>query len=138
MTAHSSHARHANCGASLARIDRETREAAVERVFREAGCGLTDRSVASALGFGEDINSVRPSITSLLDPGVLLETMTVICPTTRHRVRLCVWVEPSARVPRRRMTLIARARSRARKALAALDGGDIAEVRRRLDSILEL
>lgn len=47
----------------------------------------TDRQVAYGMGFGENLNAVRPRITELIDAGHLMEVGDVICPVTKKRVR---------------------------------------------------
>ena len=48
----------------------------------------TDRQVAREMGFGQNLNAVRPRITELICDGLLMEVCSVICPTTKKRVRL--------------------------------------------------
>lgn len=47
----------------------------------------TDREVAYGMGYGENLNAVRPRITELLDAGRLIEVGDVKCPVTGKTVR---------------------------------------------------
>lgn len=47
----------------------------------------TDREVAYGMGFGENLNAVRPRITELIERGSLLEVCNVKCPVTGKTVR---------------------------------------------------
>lgn len=47
----------------------------------------TDREVAYGMGFGENLNAVRPRITELIDANKLMEVGDIICPVTRIKVR---------------------------------------------------
>jgi hypothetical protein len=47
----------------------------------------TDRQVAYGMGFGENLNAVRPRITELIDLHLLMEVGDVVCPVTRKSVR---------------------------------------------------
>jgi predicted HTH transcriptional regulator len=47
----------------------------------------TDREIAYGMGFGENLNAVRPRITELIDAGLLMEVGDVRCPVTSKRVR---------------------------------------------------
>lgn len=47
----------------------------------------TDREVAYGMGFGENLNAVRPRITELIDSHKLMEVGDVKCPVTGKRVR---------------------------------------------------
>lgn len=48
----------------------------------------TDREVARALGFGENLNAVRPRITELIDANKLMEVCDRKCPVTGKSVRV--------------------------------------------------
>jgi hypothetical protein len=48
----------------------------------------TDRQVAYGMGFGENLNAVRPRITELIDAGLLRETHNVRCHVTGKTVRV--------------------------------------------------
>lgn len=48
----------------------------------------TDRQVAYGMGFGENLNAVRPRITELVDAGELRETHNVRCHVTGKTVRV--------------------------------------------------
>lgn len=113
------------------------REAAVLAAYRASTRHLTDREVATALGFA-DLNAVRPTITLLLENGRLLETGRRRCGVTQRPVRTCTTpregVAPAA--PRRSKLTVAR--NRAKRAQAALEAGDHAAVRRHLERIVGL
>lgn len=47
----------------------------------------TDRQVAYGMGFGENLNAVRPRITELLEAARLMEVGNVRCPVTKKTVR---------------------------------------------------
>lgn len=47
----------------------------------------TDREIAYGMGFGENLNAVRPRITELIDAGKLTEVCSVRCPVTGKSVR---------------------------------------------------
>jgi hypothetical protein len=47
----------------------------------------TDREVAYGMGYGENLNAVRPRITELIELGKLMEVCNVTCPVTRKTVR---------------------------------------------------
>lgn len=47
----------------------------------------TDREVAYGMGFGENLNAVRPRITELIDANKLMEVCNVKCPVTQKTVR---------------------------------------------------
>jgi hypothetical protein len=67
--------------------DRLSRRArAVLSWIREQG-PRTDRQIAYGMGFGENLNAVRPRITELIDAALLMEVGDVICPITKKRVR---------------------------------------------------
>lgn len=47
----------------------------------------TDREVAYGMGYGENLNAVRPRITELIDASKLMEVCNVTCPVTKRAVR---------------------------------------------------
>lgn len=47
----------------------------------------TDREVAREMGFGENLNAVRPRLTELIDAHRLMEVGNVRCPVTGKTVR---------------------------------------------------
>jgi hypothetical protein len=47
----------------------------------------TDREIAYGMGFGENLNAVRPRITELIELAKLMEVCDVTCPITRKTVR---------------------------------------------------
>jgi hypothetical protein len=47
----------------------------------------TDRELAREMGFGENLNAVRPRITELLEDNVLMEVGELRCPVTKKTVR---------------------------------------------------
>jgi hypothetical protein len=48
----------------------------------------TDREIARGMGYGQDMNAVRPRITSLIDKNKLMEVCNRKCPVTNRRVRV--------------------------------------------------
>jgi hypothetical protein len=48
----------------------------------------SDRHISHELGFGNDLNCVRPRISELIDKGLLQEVGSKICKRTGKRVRL--------------------------------------------------
>ncbi len=48
----------------------------------------TDRQVAQGMGFGNDMNAVRPRISELIESGKLMEVTSRKCPDTRKTVRV--------------------------------------------------
>ncbi len=48
----------------------------------------TDRQTAYALGFGENLNAVRPRVTELISARRLAEVRSVLCAITGKRVRV--------------------------------------------------
>lgn len=58
----------------------------------------TDREVMRGMGF-QDMNSVRPRITELLEVGRLMEVGDVICSVTKKRVRRVDIVRPRGQLP---------------------------------------
>lgn len=59
----------------------------------------TDRQICSACGYS-DMNAVRPTITRLVEDGVLRETGSVKCPITNRTVRVVAIITPPTRTPR--------------------------------------
>lgn len=47
----------------------------------------TDREVAYGMGYGENLNAVRPRITELVEANKLMEVCNVRCPVTGKTVR---------------------------------------------------
>lgn len=47
----------------------------------------TDRQIAYGMGFGENLNAVRPRITELITVNKLMEVCNVSCPVTGKTVR---------------------------------------------------
>lgn len=48
----------------------------------------TDRQIAYGMGFGENLNAVRPRITELIEAGKLREATNIRCEVTGKRVRV--------------------------------------------------
>lgn len=48
----------------------------------------TDREIAYGMGYGENLNAVRPRITELIDAGKLMEVCSRRCDITRKTVRV--------------------------------------------------
>jgi hypothetical protein len=86
---HISHRMHEHSLWSHAAVDLSGRAAEVCAALRRRGEAMTDREVCTALG-SQDMNFARPSVTKLIDDGVLAEVGKVTCPTTGRRVRK-VW-----------------------------------------------
>jgi hypothetical protein len=57
------------------------------------GDALTAREIAIKMGFGEDLNKVRPRLTELLNAGKITETGTKVCPVTQRCVAVFKVVE---------------------------------------------
>lgn len=87
---HASHVMHAN---SIATYREEAPKlkgrAAAILAWIELHGPHTDREIAYGMGFGENLNAVRPRITELLElpHAKLMEVCTVRCPVTRKPVR---------------------------------------------------
>lgn len=47
----------------------------------------TDRQIARGMGFGNDLNAVRPRITECVRDGLLVEVTNIECPVTGKLVR---------------------------------------------------
>jgi hypothetical protein len=47
----------------------------------------TDRQIAQGMGFGNDLNAVRPRITECVRDGLLVEVTNIECPVTGKLVR---------------------------------------------------
>lgn len=81
---------------SLHSLDnRQNRQEMILVVYKQSAKPLTDRQVKTALGF-EDMNSVRPRITELIDayPPKLQEVGETQDPVTRKTVRLVTIAKP--------------------------------------------
>ena len=78
---------HPNSIKSWREMDIGDRMKQIAGAFEEHG-PMTDRQVKNKLGF-EDMNSVRPSICSLLDLDIIDECDRVKCPTSNRTVRVC-------------------------------------------------
>lgn len=78
---------HQNSIDSFHALDRETRRKIILGVYEKHGRPLTDRQVAEDLGFN-DLNSVRPRISEMIDDGVLVEVGKIKDFLTRVNVRL--------------------------------------------------
>ncbi len=88
MSAHLSHDMHRNSVAAY-RIEESklsTRAEAIMEWIRLHG-PRTDRELAREMGFGENLNAVRPRLTELIDANRLMEVGDVKCPVTGKRVR---------------------------------------------------
>ena len=73
------------------------RKALVFNWLRANGAA-TDRAVSYALGFGVDLNAVRPTITTLIQCGYLCQVDDVTDPLTGRRVRVVAAVAQNDRV----------------------------------------
>lgn len=62
------------------------REQLVYDWIREHG-PHTDREISYGMGYGENLNAVRPRITSLLEKTKLMEVGNVLCPVSKRTVR---------------------------------------------------
>ncbi len=78
---------HANSTASYWHFDKNTRRDAVLEAITGAGRPVTDRQICESLG-SADMNYARPTITRLVDDGVLRECGNIRCPVTGRTVRL--------------------------------------------------
>ena len=99
MEKHLTHTTHANSARSFSSLDHGTRLALVLSVYRLASGPLTDRAVASRLGF-QDLNAVRPRVVDAIDNGLLYETGSTVCPVTNRRVRTCALTSLAKPEPR--------------------------------------
>lgn len=88
--AHPSHRMHQHSYASHDAIDLGARERQVLAMLKAHGGPMTDRQVCAACG-AADLNYARPSVTRLIDAGVLQEVDNVTCETTGRTVRR-VWL----------------------------------------------
>lgn len=68
--------------------ERKVRKEAVLQVYRERMTNLSDRMVASIMGF-KDMNAVRPRITELVAAGDLIEVGKIRDELTKRPVRMC-------------------------------------------------
>lgn len=100
MSKHQSHNMHQNSRDAFSRFDMPQRERDVCKVYQQYGY-MTDREICTALG-SKDMNYARPSITHLLQVGMIEESMTgTVCKVTNQHVRTCMisenpmYVEPS-------------------------------------------
>lgn len=74
------------------------RAQAIYDLVRRAG-PRTDRQICAALGFGENLNAVRPRITELVERGALMEVgLGVKCPITGRTVRRVDIARPRGQV----------------------------------------
>lgn len=80
---------HRHSSAAFQSLDVAAREALILYAYRLAGRPMTDRDVATALGFN-DMNAVRPRCTDLIDRGLLREVGEIRCQVTGITVRVCV------------------------------------------------
>lgn len=88
MSGHATHRTHANSETVLRDIHAsEDRRKEVLRAYEELDAA-TDREIARHLGH-TDMNSVRPTITNLVNDGVLLEVGDRKCNVTHYTVRVC-------------------------------------------------
>lgn len=91
MSAHAQHRMHEH---SLATFREEepklSKRAAAIRAWVERHGPHTDREIAYGMGFGENLNAVRPRITEMLEaPGaVLMQVCSRRCPVTGKPVRV--------------------------------------------------
>lgn len=102
MSAHASHRIHANSVAAY-RVEEprlSARAAAILAWVAEHG-PHTDREIAYGMGFGENLNAVRPRVTEMLEPphARLMEVCSRRCPVTGKNVRVvdvrrARWTQP--------------------------------------------
>lgn len=64
------------------------REDLIVLAYKSVNEPLTDREVMEELGF-DDMNTVRPTITRLVQEGVLKIAQHTVCPVTGKTVRCC-------------------------------------------------
>jgi hypothetical protein len=86
---HPTHHIHANTRASWRQLDLADRARDILAVLDEVGEPMTDRDICGRLG-SPDMNYARPSITHMVQDGVLVEAGDVTCPVTGRTVRT-VW-----------------------------------------------
>ncbi|MBA3777429.1 MAG: hypothetical protein H0X11_13505 [Betaproteobacteria bacterium] len=89
MTAHASHAMHANSLSAFGQINLAEREALVLSCFLLSAAPLSDREVMQRLGFTEG-NHVRPRISGLVARGLLCEIGNAKDADTGRTVRVCI------------------------------------------------
>jgi hypothetical protein len=56
--------------------------------LKKRGIPMTARELAQELGFGNDLNSVRPRLTELKEGGRVYELGDVVCPVTGKKVAM--------------------------------------------------
>jgi hypothetical protein len=90
MSAHASHEMHRNSlDAYHTEEPKLSKRAAAVLAWVERHGPHTDREIAYGMGFGENLNAVRPRITELLEAphAKLMDVGDVICPVSKKRVR---------------------------------------------------
>ena len=71
------------------------RERQILAFLRERdGYAFTDREICYSLGYGEDLNKVRPRINRLIGSGLIREAQSVTCDVTGRTVRTVTAVLP--------------------------------------------
>lgn len=85
--AHDEHRIHSHSRAAYAEFDKMTRKEQVLLAYQALGTA-TDREVRDWCGY-QEMNAVRPAITSMVETGELVEQSSTRCETTGRPVRLC-------------------------------------------------
>jgi hypothetical protein len=89
MSAHATHVMHGNSMAAYRAEESELpkRIAAILEYLHEHG-PATDREIAYGMGFGENLNAVRPRLTECIRDSILIEVSSRECPVTKKVVRV--------------------------------------------------
>lgn len=89
---HPTHRMHENSRAAWRTLDMTGRKHDVLDLLDRHGAPMTDRAICTALG-SQDMNYARPTVTHLIDEGVLREVDAIECPVTGRSVRRVWFVE---------------------------------------------
>ena len=88
MSSHAIHRMHDNSlSAYRAEEGKLSRRAEAILLWINSNGDATDRQIAYGMGFGENLNAVRPRITELIEKRRLFEVAQVVCPITKRPVR---------------------------------------------------
>ena len=106
MSKHTTHKIRRNSQMAYAELDKATRANAVFSMYLKHGA-LTDREVRDYLRL-QEMNAVRPAITTLIDEGRLVECGHTKCVMTNRTVRLCCVANgtPVQKKPRTRTAIM--------------------------------
>lgn len=94
VTREPAHIIHANSRAAWRTLNVPGRNREVLEKLDDIGAPATDRQLCYALG-KQDLNYCRPSITRLIQEGLLVEVGDTECPITHRQVRR-VWFTPES------------------------------------------